>query len=351
MDVLHVDRSLTQSRSARAFGAQLGELPIRPPTPTQGYPPLPLEVDDRYIHATHFERQPHDTLSKMTGFNANVRVYLTHNPLVAMESAYGVDFHFDSMKQKKVLMECYERVKHVLDDLPEPLLVWPSYNSRSPSLVSNSGSDRSGPVNGLDFQTALQTSPEEQRQIAYEVQKANIHVSVLSSRSWFLEKYWALCQQFTDATNAATGNHSQASLDRKIASPSPFVATSAPNTTPYEAEITEVRQEREGVAKDLLDVLSKIRPIHMEPNSVSFCMKIRQIASTLLPAEGDVSRLQDDGLAVKYLRPVLDILMEVEKSGQPSHDEDDEEIELRRWTGLRDYQKELIARKTNSGLL
>jgi len=309
----------------------------------------------------------------MTGFNANVRVYLTHNPLVAMESAYGVDFNFDSVRQKKVLMECYERVKHVLDDLPEPLLVWPSFNSRSPSLMSNSGSDRSGPVTNLDFQTALQTSPEEQRQIAYEVQKANIHVSVLSSRSWFLEKYWALCQQFTDSTHAATGNHAQVSLDVKVASPSPsahryvlcyvklyhdeltfslrVLATSAPNATPYEAEIAQVREEREGVAKDLLDVLSKIRPIHMEPNSVSFCMKIRQIASTLLPAEGDVSRLQDDGLAVKYLRPVLDILMEVEKSGQPSHDEDDEEIELRRWTGLRDYQKELIARKSNSGLL
>jgi len=158
----------------------------------------------------------------MTGFNANVRVYLTHNPLVAMESAYGVDFNFDSIKQKKVLMECYERVKHVLDDLPEPLLVWPSFNSRSPSLVSNSGSDRSGPVTSLDFQTALQSSPEEQRQIAYEVQKANIHVSVLSSRSWFLEKYWALCQQFSDATNAATSNHSQISLDVKVTSPSPF---------------------------------------------------------------------------------------------------------------------------------
>lgn len=128
-------------------------------------------------------------------------------------------------------------------------------------------------------------------------------------------------------------------------------ATSAPNSGSYEAEIVEVRTEREAVAKDLLEVLSKIRPIHMEPNSVSFCMKIRQIASTLLPTEGDASRLQDDGLAAKYLRPVLDILMEVEKSGQPSHDEDDEEIELRRWTGLRDYQKELVARKTDSGLL
>jgi len=158
----------------------------------------------------------------MAGFNANVRVYLTHNPLVAIESAHGVDSNFGWERQKRVLMECYERVKHVLDDVPEPLLLWPNFNSRSPSLVSNSDSNASGPVTHVNFHTALQKSPEEQRQIAYEVQKANIHVSVLSSRSWFLEKYWALCQQFPDATNVATGNHSQVALDQKVASPLAF---------------------------------------------------------------------------------------------------------------------------------
>jgi len=158
----------------------------------------------------------------MAGFNVNVRVYLTHNPLVAMESAYGVDSHFDWERQKKVLMECYERVKHVLDDVPEPLLVWPSFNSRSPSLASNSGSNASGPVTQVNFQTPLQNTPEEQRQIAYEVQKANIHVSVLSSRSWFLEKYWALCQQFPESLHAAAGNQSQAPLDTKVGSPLAF---------------------------------------------------------------------------------------------------------------------------------
>jgi hypothetical protein len=115
-------------------------------------------------------------------------------------------------------------------------------------------------------------------------------------------------------------------------------------------EIKEVRAERESIARDLLDVLSKIQPIHMEPNSVSFCMKIRQIASTLLPTEGDVSRLQDDGLAAKYLRPVLEILMDVEKSGQAHEDEDDEEADIRMWTGLKDYQKELFARQNGTAL-
>jgi len=198
---------LTSHRSSRAFGAQLGDMPIQPPTPVQGYPPLPMEVDDRYIHGTHFERQPHDVVSKMAGFNANARIYLTHNPLVAMESSYAIDSIFDREKQKRVLMDCYSRVKHALDDTPAPLLVWPIYTSRSPSSTSAKTevnistpqeyhSHPTAPQAHMIFQSALQNSAEECRQIAYEIQKANIHISALSSRSFFLEKYWVLCEQF-----------------------------------------------------------------------------------------------------------------------------------------------------------
>jgi len=363
-------------------------MPIQPPTPVQGYPPLPMEVDDKYIHGTHFERQPHDVVSKMAGFNANARIYLTHNPLVAMESSYAIDSVFDREKQKRVLMDCYTRVKHALDDAPAPLLVWPTYSSRSPSSTSGSAkvevntnistphehqSYPVAPQPQMIVQTALhQSSAEECRQIAYEIQKANIHVSALSSRSFFLEKYWVLCDQFS-ATRDSKTRQQPAQTARSPAdnafSSSGFanryetqpaetwhsIANTShrpPGTTASsEDELREVREERESIARDLLDVLSKIRPIHMEPNSVSFCMKIRQIASTLLPMEGDISRLPDDALSAKYLRPVLEILMEVEKSGQPSHEEDDEEAELRRWTGLRDYQKELVEKKNLIGLL
>lgn len=312
-----------------------------------------MEVDDKYIHATHFERQPHDVLSRMAGFNTNCRVYLLHNPLLAVEASFGIDQIFDWQKQKRVLKRSYDSARHALDDAPEQLLVWPAV-SRSPSASSTSTKiDNHAPGSApapqapMVFQSPLTNSTEETRDIAYEIQKANIHVSVLSCRSFFLEKYWTLCQQFPSSSQQ---QHAHQADGERGGSPSAFAYRALANTTDklssssFEADIAEVRAERESIARDLLEVLSKLRPIHMEPNSVSFCMKVRQIASTLLPTEGDVSRLQDDGLAARYLRPVLEILMEVEKSGQPSHEEDDEEAELRRWTGLRDCQKELIAK-------
>lgn len=114
----------------------MGELPIRPPTATQGYPPLPAEVDDQCLHATHIEHQPHGIVSKMTAFNANARIYRTLDPLVALEASYGVDQHFDVDKNKRVLRDAINRLKHVVDTLPDELLVWPSITSRSPSMVS-----------------------------------------------------------------------------------------------------------------------------------------------------------------------------------------------------------------------
>lgn len=142
----------------------------------------------------------------------------------------------------------------------------------------------------------------------------------------------------------------------------------------------EIRAERESIANELLNVLSHIRPVHMEPNSVSFCMKVRSVAGTLLPDvvgngedAGGMGRATatsalgggDEGtLAASYLRSFFDVLMDLEKSGGPGGgggrdverilaegglgeerdpDEEDEE-ELGRWTGLREQQREFTAR-------
>lgn len=112
----------------------LGDMPIRTPTPTLGYPPLPAEVDDHFIHSTHMERQPHGVISNITGFNVNVRVYRTLDSLVALENSYAVDMIYDVEKYKRVLRDSMQRVKQVTEHAPAELLVWPATESRSPSL-------------------------------------------------------------------------------------------------------------------------------------------------------------------------------------------------------------------------
>jgi hypothetical protein len=179
-----------------------------------------MEVDDKFIHQNHYERQPQDVLSRLAGFNANIQIYLTHNPLVAMESSYGIDMFLDWEKQKRVLKSCHDKVKHILDEAPEQLLIWPS-PSRSPSTTSSQTRienhylsndakmdhnmlSNATPPSQMMFHTVPRITEEDGRQIAYEMQKANIHVSVLSSRSFFLERYWALCQQFSAAPSRSS---------------------------------------------------------------------------------------------------------------------------------------------------
>ena len=149
-------------------------------------------------------------------------------------------------------------------------------------------------------------------------------------------------------------------------------------------------------AAEARSILSHIRPVHMEPNSVSFCMKVRQIATTLLP-DNDTGDMSTDvassgagageDMAASYLRSFLEILTDLEKSGTPGtgthraswhqhvgaadslaqlqgaaiaasggvgigddgmgeEEDEEEEAELRRWGGLREQQREVVARST-----
>ena len=298
---------------------------MNPPTLTRGYPPLPLQIDDDHIFSDHIEPQPAAILPRLAGFNLNVQIYSTHDPVIAAELAYSIDNIFDRDRQRRVLEDALHRVKHALDGAPEDLTVWPG-----PSVRSNGALDslrREGPFwddafasaqDGTAGTGAMQT--ERRRYIACEVQKANIYGSLLSSRSYFLEKRSALM---------------------------------APADTEGRAA------ERESIADDLLAVLSSIRPVHMEPNAVSLCMKIRQIATTLLPGEPSstadgtdnvTANGRRDGLSERaegYLRVFLGILTDLEKCGTSlveteSEEEAQDEAELRRWADMREYQNELF---------
>lgn len=77
-----------------------------------------------------------------------------------------------------------------------------------------------------------------------------------------------------------------------------------------------------------------------------FCMKIRQIAATLLPAGGEAPP-DADPRARYYLQSFMEILADVEKSGArgggaAERGADAEEEELRRWADLRECQRAFV---------
>lgn len=263
-------------RSIHQLGSVFSELVIPPETPTDPYPPLPAEVDDFCIFPHHIEQQPNGLLPMIAGFNANVRVYLSYNPLSTMEMAWGIDSVVDWERQKKVLHGSLQRCKAAVQELPHELVIWASSNN--PYADHQNGNHDLG-LSLTNFLTArdpatldpndVDATPEDRRRRQYEIQKANIHASSLCTRSYIVEKYFSLCeaqnrmksQQQQPNSNPVSPGVMAAGLDGLLAQ----AATGA-----YDITEDGMADERENIVKDLLVVLSSIDRVNMEPNADSF---------------------------------------------------------------------------------
>lgn len=344
------------TRNLQQLGASFGELAILPSTPTEQLPPLPLEVDDACIFPHEILPQPPDVVPEVAGFIRNVRIYSSYATLSTSEMAFGIDELYDWDQQQRMLDQCLQRCNEVLENMPSVLQVqnkpqdggisqrrqpyyppMPEYlGMRDPNLnnLGNPGSH------------------EARHGLQYEIQKANIYASHLSTRSYIVEKYFSLLEK----SNHARAQHALQTQTQSHSSPS--AATTAPftgidrllPTSPIDASDLEKRMssEREQVVKDLLVVLGSIDMVNMEPNGDSFTQKIRSIASTLL----EIPKERKGSVALQhqeYLYKFLDVLSRLERVKAPGSEEAeggagegggvvDEEVELRAWADLRDYQ-------------
>lgn len=368
------------------LGATFAELTIPPPTPTHPYPPLPLPVDDAYIFVSHILPQPTGTISKLVGFNIGIQIYMTCTPLATMELAYGIDELFDWPRQKRILEECLENVKHTLENIPaelqlvagnEPGRFFHEHPAGASAIHNPPLRDEKPPMyyphaqpRGFGQIFSPKATParspadlhaDPTRQLQYEMQKANIYASQLGTRSYIVEKYWNLLDTH-DARGARAGSPGRDGGGPMIGPAGMFVqpmegAPLARAAAPDDAVQALMSAERETIVQDLLRVLGSISQVNMEPNGGSFINKIRQIASTLL----DTPRNHKGPLALRaeeYLEQFLDVLMRFE--GTPrgegaggvglgvgvgpvgadagSLTELEEEVELRNWSDLREYQ-------------
>lgn len=240
---------------------------------------MPLEVDDQYIYVSHVDPQPACLVSELTGFNLNIQIYMTCIPLNTMEMAYGIDEVFDWNRQKRVLENCLQAVKHALDGSPKELMLTPGSqpgefkgeNRRyiQPVQHFHGVSDGSGSAAGHDHMN-LQGS---RRSIQYEIQKANIYVSQLGTRSYLVEKYWNLLDAYEtkvrsrDSSATSPGTQSSPGV---MASGLDAVMRGMTGIGGYEMVESHMSTERETIVKDLLRVLGSISQVNMEPNGGSF---------------------------------------------------------------------------------
>lgn len=359
-------------RTVQQLGASFGELQIPPPTPSEPYPPLPDETDDFYIYPTHSDPQPPGLVAMITGFNANVRVYSSYNPLTTMEMAWGIDAIVDWERQKKVLHESLRRCKGAITELPHELVVYPGANPMGQNGQQDSAQffegfhqnqmDRDPSAMLLNPNPSLpygqEQTPEERRNMQFEIQKANIYASSLATRSYLVEKYWNLMEAHARSRSSQPPNSMPSSPGQGVTAAGIDGMLPQAPTSGYDMTEHEFREERESIVKDLLMILSNIEQVNMEPNADSFVshfmfeqyrdnlltnfqtMKIRSIASTLL----DMPEQRKGQLAIQaqeYLHAFLNILMKLERVSPANSDPEapeDEASELRHWADLREYQ-------------
>ncbi|KAF1940757.1 hypothetical protein EJ02DRAFT_349394 [Clathrospora elynae] len=364
-------------RTMQQLGTSFGELMIAPATPTESLPPLPVEVDDVHIFPNEIQPQRSGVVSMITGFNMNVHIFLSYSSLATAEMAFGIDEVFDWERQQRIFEQSLQRCREILESIPEVLKVQPKAGKDSgfeqqrtyyPPMPEYS-SMRDPALNSYD----RIESPDTRR---YEIQKANIYASHLSTRSYLVEKYFLQLEKYQKMKTSPNGL--AAGIDR-------FVSGTTADTDALEKTMAE---EREQVVKDLLVVLGSIDMVNMEPNGDSFVslqiylqdsdflyeagddvavacsthdffrrnifspiaslrfvptqtQKIRSIARTLLevPKErrGSVALQHQD-----YLYKFLDILSKLERVSPEASDPNggaiDEEGELRLWADLKDHQ-------------
>jgi hypothetical protein len=347
------------------LGAPHGEIVFPPPTPTEPYPELPVEVDDQYILPHQILGQPDGTVSLLSGFNHAVKIYMTMNPLVSVELSYGISsLHFND--QKTMLDECLQAVKQCLGGLPRELTLDMDAHFNNDqlgelSLLAQEGSESRpyyyySPAHlahqtPSDFRPIPGSSPERRKLLQCEIQKANIHTSQLATRSYYVERYLSLRDAHRDHTRAQAaqaygpGNVFNGS-GQGSGNTSKTMAAAALHAAAVQTDLIDASMttERELIVQNLLAMLASISQRNMEPNGGSLINKIRQVASTLV---NDVPERKGP-LAMKADEPLshfVELLMRLEKTGpgNPAAGDgimtpQDEERELRNWADLREHQ-------------
>lgn len=268
-------------QSLQQMGSSDGRTYVPPETPTERYPPLPLEVDDENIFRTHLNPQPSQVVSQLTGFNANIKIFNSYNTLSALEVAFGTGESeiFDWDRQKKTIWDCLQRAKSCVSQLPPELTLGQAATS---SLTSNLES--SGIPPSMEYPYA------DRRRIQYEIQKANIHISQLSTRSYLVDKYWSLYEAFKTRQRASHGpplsERSNTTLpgDDPTATATPAGAESTSPDADTHAQVDFIGkmmcEERALIMQDLLLLLKSVNEINIEPNGASFVCYLIAFAAT-----------------------------------------------------------------------
>ena len=248
-------------KTCRQLDLSFVDLFVPPATLAEPYPSLPVELDDVNIFPSQNEPQSAGILPAIAGFNANVGVFRSCDLLEKLELATSCDDPVDWERQEKVLSECLRRCKGAVAHLAPPFTLEWGISSSGPIEQQSDG--EAVPKPGLKISVTTQFPlPSDQKRLAqHQIQRATIHASCLSTRSYIVEEYWRLrrARLPPGVRNGSTGT----GKEQAPAAEDVDCATD-------DEVLSEMRRERENIATDLLALLGHIGETHVEPNATEF---------------------------------------------------------------------------------
>ena len=336
------------------FDKTRGGLEISVEVPDLPYPIAPANADDMHIQPHEVVEQDAATITLMTGFNMVKSIYMTMNGVVGASMSVGLEYHPWS-EQRRLVKEGLLAVKSVINDLPPDLQfevqerdehenpVSSIFDSQNLQYFPPSPSHPQGQQPD-DLRSVIKAQPQVRRLLQFEIQKANIYVSWLATRSFFVELY------FVRRTSPTTGYDPALQMLTNGGEVSPEDAIEQREEEDVRAMMT---QEREAIIDDLLRVLGYVSKRNLEPNGGSLISKIRQITSHVVQNSAGQEMVSDRHK--EALEMLLGVVARLERTGPSSIDgegldlmnmtNEDEVEEKNTWLALADFK----ARFTHNG--
>lgn len=327
------------------------------------YPPLPLEVDDAYLTSNQVLPQPEGHISALVGFNLNVRIFSSYKQVSMTEYEKGVDTVFDWDRQKKEIEESLAEVKRIIEELPPRFRIESGASKVNPNTPHYPSPGQELAVPHHQSNGGVPSNYQNRFMVQHSLQKANIFASQLGTRSYLVEKYFALDSRRQIESRANNENSQVSAFIPNTVSP-----ILSPNLAPTEDAVgeTDMSAERYHIIKDFLHGLGSINQVHIEPNGAPFVHKMRSIGTSLLSVlqqeqnklahytassklmkkSGDV----DDNVAPSTfdhiraeedLRAFLTVLQNLELAVFPNDKTyaEDDEFQMKQWVDFRGEQE------------
>ncbi|KAG9001359.1 hypothetical protein FRB93_012135 [Tulasnella sp. JGI-2019a] len=276
---------------------------------------FPTEVDDEYITARAILPQPPHKTAIISGFNYISRIFALLGEIVVrirVDKRSPPRGAFAAARLEEVCA-LHTRVLEIFSQAPQELQLRKSGNSPradGTSALSLNGVPASGPSfdpagfarNALAELNNLFDNPNANREDAsnaYLVMQANIHVTQQVVRL-VIEQY-----RHTLVTSMLASGVDPATLHSSIAA----------------TELSRggwTFEDREAIARDLLDILRKIPILSIATNGPVLVHKVRFVASTLLDFVRDAETAPDPAAkALNILWDFLSMLSEIERKYLP----------------------------------